>query len=233
MKNVYTRTWFELFLETRPTTELETDFVVRQLPDPPYHTILDLCCGQGRHANRLAARGYAVTGVDVDVQALAIARQQATAPVRYLQHDMRHLKAVDGSFDAVILLWQSFGYFDEATNADILGQINRKLNPGGRLLLDIYNRNYWEQNQGSSRFARRGMEVTATNTMAGNRLTCDLVYGQGQGRESFDWQLYSADEITELAGRYGLICLLSCCESDESKQVDHTRSQMQFVFERS
>jgi hypothetical protein len=52
MKNQYSTTWFEVFLQPiQPVqTEREIAFIARWLPPPAYMTVLDLCCGQGRHA---------------------------------------------------------------------------------------------------------------------------------------------------------------------------------------
>jgi SAM-dependent methyltransferase len=230
--NIYTRAWFELFLETRPFTQQETEFVIRNLPNPPYQSILDICCGQGRHTNLLAQEGYTLVGLDLDRTALAIAQGEAAGSVKYVCHDMRNLGSINESFDAIILLWQSFGYFDELTNETILSAISQKLNKHGRFLLDIYNRAYWESNQGHKQFERKGIQIDATNTMTGNQLTSHLVYDAGKLSESFEWQLYYLEEIVDLAAKYSLKCLLSCVESDESKPVSKEKSQMQIVFEK-
>lgn len=230
--NAYSRTWFELFLETRPYTQSETDFVIRHLPNPPYQRILDVCCGQGRHTNLLAKAGYKLVGVDLDEQALAIARQGANHNVRYIQQDMRQLDKLEETFDAVVCLWQSFGYFDDVTNEAVLRQMSSMLHPKGRLILDIYNRAYWQNNQGPRLFERKGIQIEATNTMTGNRLTCQLDYGAGQASERFNWQLYSLAEIAGLAAKYGLQQVLSCVEGDEARPVNAGNPQMQIVFEK-
>lgn len=49
--------------------------------------VLDLACGSGRHLQWLAAQGFAVTGVDRDAQALALARTVA-ADAELLQADL-------------------------------------------------------------------------------------------------------------------------------------------------
>jgi SAM-dependent methyltransferase len=232
MVNTYSHLWFELFLETRPYTEQETAFVMRNLPNPPYRRLLDLCCGQGRHANPLARRGYAVTGIDLDGEALASARQHAPEGATYLQSDMRHVSALPGHFDAIISLWQSFGYFDEATNRDLLGQLARKLEPGGRLILDIYHRKYWEARQGSLEVERRGIAINVTNTVRGNRLRSRLQYGDGLGSDTFEWQLYTPEEIEELAASHALRTLLVCTECAEHQPATPDKPAMQLVFER-
>jgi 2-polyprenyl-3-methyl-5-hydroxy-6-metoxy-1,4-benzoquinol methylase len=72
--------------------------------------ILDLPCGYGRHSNALADRGYQVTGLDLDAEHLAKARESARA--RFREGDMREIDAdLHGRFDAVINMFYSFGFF--------------------------------------------------------------------------------------------------------------------------
>ncbi len=57
--NTYSPTWFELFMQPiQPVqTEAEAAFLMRHLPLPAYRSVLDLCCGWGRHAQVLAWHG--------------------------------------------------------------------------------------------------------------------------------------------------------------------------------
>lgn len=231
--NRYSRTWIELFLETRPFTQQETAFVMRHLPNPPYAKVLDVCCGQGRISNVLAQAGYEVVGIDVDETAVSIAQQNAPPSATYLLHDMRHLNTLPGTFDAITLLWQSFGYFDAATNEEILRQVGEKLEGNGRFILDIYNRAYWENNQGITHLTRKGTQIEAHNQMRQNWLHCRLIYGEGSTEETFEWQLYTLDEIVALAANCHLNLILSCVESSDTKSVSSQNPQMQLVFEKS
>ncbi len=52
-------------LITAERTALEVEAAVALLGLPPGARILDLCCGHGRHAVELAARGYRVCGQDL------------------------------------------------------------------------------------------------------------------------------------------------------------------------
>lgn len=112
--------------------------------------------------------------------------------VTYCERDTRNLESVPDSFDAVLNLWQSFGYFDEATNRSILRQIHRKLDPGGRLVLDLYNRQFFERHQGTRSFVKNGVRVNECKSMTDNRLTVSLTYGDGAA-DTFDWQLYTPE----------------------------------------
>ncbi len=234
MINDYSTTWFELFLASiaPAQTEHEVDFLARQLPPPRYSRVLDLCCGTGRHARLLVERGYEVTGVDRDARALALARELTGDSVRYVEGDMRRLGELAESFDAIASLWQSFGYFDEHTNQSVLRQIHAKLRPGGRCILDLYHRDFFEQNQGVRHFERGGMPVVERKRMEQNRLTVELVYGDGTASDVFDWQLYRPDELVALAEGQGFRCLLVCTDFDEHTAATPDKPRMQLVLER-
>lgn len=231
--NEYSPTWYELFLQpiAPKQTEREAGFVARWLPQPAHSAVLDLCCGPGRHARALAGRGYRVTGVDANAAALAAAKRESDDTIVYLQHDMRRLDELPGTFDAITCLWQSFGYFDAATNADILGQINRKLRPGGRLVLDIYHRGFFERNEGTRRFERDDRTISETKRMDGDRLTVTLDYGPDLPPDRYAWQLFSPDAITDLARQHGFALLLACAGFDPATPASAEAPRMQLVFE--
>jgi SAM-dependent methyltransferase len=230
----YSPTWYELFLQPIAVeqTEREAAFVARWLPLPEYAELLDLCCGQGRHARALARRGYRVTGVDSNALALAQAKRASGDQVFYVQHDMRRLEQLPGTFDGLTCLWQSFGYFDAATNAGILRQIGAKLRPGGRLILDIYHRGFFKRNQGTRSFERAGRTISETKRMDGDRLTVVLDYGADLPADTYAWQLFSPEEIAALARQCGFTPALACANFDEATAPSADAPRMQLVFER-
>jgi SAM-dependent methyltransferase len=123
-------------------SERECSFLVRELGLDRPMRILDLACGHGRHANRLAALGHTVTGVDRSPGFLAIARKEAKEKglkVRYLCRDSRRYSS-QGEFDCAIHLFSSFGYFPDAENEQVITNIAASLKSGGRCCLDILNR---------------------------------------------------------------------------------------------
>jgi SAM-dependent methyltransferase len=107
----------------------------------PGLSVLDLACGHGELAGALAARGCAVTGLDSSAPFLDRARADAAAAglsVEYVAGDMRELPWA-GRFDRVVSWSTAFGYFSDAANRAVLGQIARALRPGGRLAMDLDN----------------------------------------------------------------------------------------------
>src|SRR5262249_18993816 len=68
------------YLELHPfpdaeTTDSEVAALVRMLPTAPCR-VLDVACGPGRHAIRLARRGFERVGLDAAAQSLAAARDE-------------------------------------------------------------------------------------------------------------------------------------------------------------
>ncbi|HEY7356273.1 MAG TPA: class I SAM-dependent methyltransferase, partial [Ktedonobacterales bacterium] len=198
-----------------------------------------LCCGYGRHALLLAERGYQVTGMDRDGAAITEAQRRATQAgqaISYLVGDMRQVGVLSGTFDAVINMWQSFCYFDEATNADLLRQIHRKLAPGGRLIIDMYNRAYYEQHQGSQQREINGITVESNTYLEGNRLHSVLQYTDASGErggDHFEFQMFTSDEFCALAAACGFAPLLACAWSDETIAPSSEVARMQLVLEKS
>lgn len=146
------RPWWESFFgpdylkqyEHPPArTSAEADGVERILHLRKGDRILDLACGAGRHAIELAKRGYAVTGYDLSEDLLRRARaaaKAAGAKAVFVRGDMRDLK-VRGSFDAVISMFSSFGYFESpADDRKVLDGVARVLKPRGKFLMERFNR---------------------------------------------------------------------------------------------
>ena len=104
--------------------------------------VLDLCCGSGRHDPALASRGCRVVGIDYSLpllrQAAALTAKSDPRP-RYLRGDVRVLPFPENTFDAVLNMFTSFGYFTDAENEALLGAIARILKPGGQFLIDYLN----------------------------------------------------------------------------------------------
>ncbi|MEM8929958.1 MAG: class I SAM-dependent methyltransferase [Acidobacteriota bacterium] len=118
--------------------ERHADFVMRLLDGttPERLRVLDLACGAGRHSVALAQRGVEAVGVDLSITLLAQPRDGVRAA-----GDMRCLPFRDRSFDWVLNFFTSFGYFErERENFQVLEEIVRLLKPGGRFLIDFFNK---------------------------------------------------------------------------------------------
>ena len=143
------------------TNERDTELIHRLLQLDRGVTVLDLPCGHGRIANRLAERGCRVTGLDSSPLFLSVAREDAGkrgVHVDYELGDMRELPWRD-RFDRVVMWFSSLGYFDDAGNRRVLEQIAGALKPGGSVLFDLHNRDWMMRNLQVDRVVERGDDL--------------------------------------------------------------------------
>ncbi|BAJ50825.1 D-alanine-D-alanine ligase [Candidatus Caldarchaeum subterraneum] len=132
-------------------TNYEVDLMIQLLGFEKDDSILDLCCGNGRHSLELARRGFRnVTGLDYSEELLKIAREKAEAEhlkVRFARGDARSLPFQANSFDAVVMMGNSFGYFhNPLDDLIVLKQVHRILRPYGKFMIDIADGEYLRHN---------------------------------------------------------------------------------------
>jgi SAM-dependent methyltransferase len=203
---------------TSERSDAETRAVVDLLEMHQPMRVLDLACGFGRIANRLALLGHRVTGVEFEAGFLEIARSAAEqmgilevrrgGSVRYLQGDMRQIEYSE-MFERAIMMFNSFGYFSDAENQEVLRRIAQALVPGGRLGLDIGSRDGLMAN-----FHPHYVSEKEHNLMI-NRFSFDVVTGRlyndriiirdGVRKDRpFSIRLYSVNEIQHVLAQAGL-----------------------------
>lgn len=116
--------------DANPLIALEESRVYELVGDVRGRNVLDLGCGTGRHALRLAAGGAMVTGIDFSEGMLAEARRKPGADgIRFLAHDLlTPLPFVDASFDLVVsgLVLEHLPTLD-----GFFVEMRRVLKPGG------------------------------------------------------------------------------------------------------
>lgn len=137
--------WYETFFHgvaldlwraytTPELTRTEADFLAETLNLVPGARVLDVPCGNGRHAIELASRGCHLTGVDLSAEFLAEARR-SDLPIEWRLADMRDLPW-ESAFDAAYCWGNSFGYLDHAEMPDFCRALGRVLKPGARLVIE-------------------------------------------------------------------------------------------------
>jgi len=123
-------------------SDAQAETIWRLLDLEPGMQVLDLTCGHGRIANRLATRGARVTGLDATPLFLEHARRDAAergVEVDYVSGDMRSLPWPEHRFERVVSWFTSFGYFGDDDNHEVLAEAYRVLRPAGRLLIENNN----------------------------------------------------------------------------------------------
>lgn len=216
--NSYSDVWFHTFVVPPEQTAKEVDFLVRQLP--AHREVLDLCCGSGRHANALAERGYDVTGIDSKPGVFRPGKAY------FILGDIRNYALP--SARAILVLWQSFGFFTAPENRRLVEQWSSVLKPKGRLILDVYNRDFFLGKDG----ARTNGGIRETKKLRGRQLSVHLDY-PGNKSDDFQWEVFTEAELTDLARQCGLTKVLACSNFQEDQPVSAHSPRMQLVFEKN
>ena len=99
--------------------------------------VIDLGCGPGLYARRMAKCGAEVSGIDFSANSLEYARSRSMDKLEYLQADYLEDELPNG-FDIATLIYYDFCAQAPAARKKLLGRIHDLLNPGGRLVIDLY-----------------------------------------------------------------------------------------------
>ncbi len=100
--------------------------------------VLDLGCGPGLYASRLARLGHDITGIDCSPASIAHARAtaaDASLACTYHEGDLRDVP-FGGGFDLVMLIYGELNIFRPDDASLILGKARDALVSGGTLLLE-------------------------------------------------------------------------------------------------
>ena len=144
--SVYLKTDGDVIDDAQITTK-ETDTFSEILRLSPQDKILDLCCGQGRVALELARRGFGnVEGLDRSrylIQKAKAHSKKESLSVKFREGDARKLPYQPDTFDAVLVLGNSFGYFESPQDdVRVLKEVFRILKPWGKVLIDVADGEY-------------------------------------------------------------------------------------------
>jgi ubiquinone/menaquinone biosynthesis C-methylase UbiE len=199
--------------------------------------VLDVPCGQGRHAHLLAEAGYDVDGLDYSAELLAVARKRGTAKkLRYVQGDMRKLpRTWTRRFDAVLNLFTSFGFFAHpGDDARVIREFARVLKPGGTLVWHGGNRDGV-----MARFLPRDWWTTSDGTLFAQErefdplsgvLTVHSTWRRGtkKGTREHKLRLYTATRLAELCADAGLV-VEQAFDGFNDRQLRRKSSEMLLV----
>ena len=141
--DVYARAYDELYTDKDYDAECDLLEAIVAAHEPGASSILDLGCGTGAHALRLAARGYRVSGVDRSPAMLERARENARSltggeEVGFVLGDLLTVDLGE-TFDVAVMFFAVLGY--QLENADVLAALRtarRHLRPGGLLVFDAW-----------------------------------------------------------------------------------------------
>lgn len=186
------------------------DLFERTVALPPGARVLDLACGLGRHAMEFARRGYEVTGIDLSGALLRSAEEAAREgglPIRFQCGDMRRLEE-QNSYDAVVSLFTSFGYFmEESENRSVVESVARALRAGGWFMLDFFNAQFVATHlRPRDETAREGCTIIQERRISGGRIEKSISISAEGGDRSFreSVRMYTEQELRAMLEHAGL-----------------------------
>jgi SAM-dependent methyltransferase len=125
--------------------EAEIEHLLTRMP--PGCTALELGCGYGRVAFRMARRAASVTGIDVSPASIELAAAMAAEqalPCTFQVMDALQLDFLDATFDAVACVQNGICAF-RVDQQRVVSEALRVLRPGGRLLISTYADAFWSE----------------------------------------------------------------------------------------
>ncbi len=120
------------------TIDKHVDWIHNRVLSGKPARILDLGCGPGLYALRLAKLGHDCVGIDYSPASIAYARDRAEnegASIRYIHEDIRQADFGTG-FDLVMQVYGEFNVFCPADAKAILKKARSALGHGGALLIE-------------------------------------------------------------------------------------------------
>jgi SAM-dependent methyltransferase len=212
MKEWWKSTFDQLYIDTfskedKEVAATEVEQIEKILRIQKGDEILDLCCGYGRHSILLAKKGYKVTGLDFSQPFLEKAQKDTEAArvkVHWIRKDMRDIPLED-TFDAVINIFTSFGYFEtDEENFKVLKEVSKCLKLGGKFLIDTINREYIIKNFQSknwNRIERNGFVLDERQLdLPKSRILTKNIFIDKSNREEWhlSLRLYTLTEMIEM-----------------------------------
>ncbi len=138
----------ELDLASRRQQSIDStvEFILKSCGTSSLH-ILDLGCGPGLYAERLAEAGHHVTGVDFSETSVAYATHQARTKNLNINYVCKDYLTLDYKemFDMVLLVYTDFGVLIPSEREKLLGVIHNALKSNGLFLFDVINDKNLEQ----------------------------------------------------------------------------------------
>ncbi len=188
------------------------DLILENTAVGPGARVLDAPCGAGRHLRAFEARGIKAFGFDLSPALLAQAKADGAPPLTLVRADLRALPFREESFDLVVNLFSSLGYFDtDEMNLSVLCNIVKLCRRGQWVVIDFMNSDFVRANleAESSRVMPDGTAVRDRRWIGGTpeRVNKQTAVRFPDGRDrTFDEsvRLFSPDELKQALDRCGV-----------------------------
>ncbi len=157
-ENWFGSPYYKILYQDRDEQEARAfiENLINYLEPPADCRMLDIACGEGRHAIQLAEHGYDITAIDLSQANIETAKASENEHLHFFVHDMRFPFYIN-YFDFAFNFFTSFGYFihdrDHLLAAKSFAGAIKK---DGLLVIDYLNLDYVLQHMTTSQTVQRG-----------------------------------------------------------------------------
>lgn len=175
--------------------------------------ILDGPCGAGRHMRAFRQKGYSPCGFDLSTALITEAKAAGVSPSVLVRADLRALPYKPESFDLVVNLFSSLGYFPtDSENFSVLCNLIALCRRGGWFALDFMNSHHVRTNlqEESRRVTDSGATVQDWRNISGvlprvNKKTI-VQFSDGTTKEFHESvRLFDPDELRQALEVCGIV----------------------------
>jgi SAM-dependent methyltransferase len=259
VRNETIKSWYDYpelyemgFLKDTPKESKFLGQVFSKYVNFPVQKVLELGCGSGRLICDMAARGYAMTGLDLNPTALEYCRKklhQKETRAELVVGDMTDF-SFDEPFDAAVNAINTFRHL--ATEEDALAHLNcvaKHLKPGGVFVLslhllppdgDLWGTERWSAKQGdlSVYYALTVVETSMKTRLEKLRISM-LVKNKKESFRLSDHitlRIYTAKHLKSLLSKVKLFKLLAVhdfwCDVESEQKLDKHAVDTVLVLQR-
>jgi cyclopropane fatty-acyl-phospholipid synthase-like methyltransferase len=173
--------------------------------------IADFGCGPGLYTTRLAKGEAEVTGIDFSKRSIEYAREVAAKEglsIRYVNQNYLEYET-DERFDLVLMIMCDYCALSPAQRKVMLGKFQTFLEEGGKVLLDVYSLNAFEQREEKALYEANLLDgfwsadkyygFQNTFKYEGEKVVLDkyTIIGAGRRRTIYNWLQYFSPEMLE------------------------------------
>jgi SAM-dependent methyltransferase len=219
--------WYRLYFDEhyepiqriyRPEAERELAFLQAAADLRPDSQVLDLGCGRGRITIPLRQK-CSITALDMSeeiIKEMKTLYPNTPGRLEWINQDAKvvpstaSLQRLQGKFDVVVCLFNSFGYFDDANdNRAVIDAVHWLLKPSGHFVLEIDNPHYLRKKAHLERQATSpdyGGELARSDLVSDSRRITQFIVrhrGMAWAMPTVSIELYSPDEMMSLLTQKG------------------------------
>ncbi len=237
-ENWFSSKYYSILYQDRDETEAEQfiERLVAHLQPKQNSKMLDIACGEGRHAIQLVEHGYDVTGIDLSYKSILKAKEAEGDNLHFYVHDMRfpfYMNYFDYSFN----FFTSFGYFDKKRDHEMAAKsFARGLKKGGILVVDYLNANFVLNNLVTEAvIEKEEYTFNITKSVVDKHIIKDIRFKDTEGKDLHYAERVAAFTLTdflEIFGKANLTLVDSFGDYHLNKYDEQNSPRLVMVFQK-